>query len=86
MNAIFFGGSDGGTDESTDGDKAVSDDMGDAIAASIPIRNALSFGLYDKEELLKLLDELNKRKSEIMVGLHYKVIVSAIFYISYCAM
>ena len=61
MNAIFFGGSDGGTDESTDGDKAVSDDMGDAIAASIPIRNALSFGLYDKEELLKLLDELNKR-------------------------
>lgn len=28
MNAIFFGGSDGGTDESTDGDKAVSDDMG----------------------------------------------------------
>lgn len=24
MNAIFFGGSDGGTDESTDGDKAVS--------------------------------------------------------------
>lgn len=61
MNAIFFGGSDGGTDESTDGDKAVSDDMGDAIAASIPIRNALSFGLYDKEELLKLLDESNKR-------------------------
>ena len=61
MNAIFFGGSDGGTDESTDGDKAVSDDMGDAIAASIPIRNALSFGLYDKEELLKLSDEFNKR-------------------------
>ena len=31
MNAIFFGGSDGGTDESTDGDKVVSDDMGDAV-------------------------------------------------------
>ena len=57
----FFGGLDGETDESTDGDEAVSDDMGDAIAASMPIRNVLSFGLCDKEELLKRLDELNKR-------------------------
>ena len=57
----FFGGLDGEADEPTDGDEAVSDDMGDAIAASMPIRNVLSFGLCDKEELLKRLEELNKR-------------------------
>ena len=57
----FFGGLDGETDESTDGDEAVSDDMGDAMVFSMPIRNVVSFGLCDKEELLKQLDELNKR-------------------------
>lgn len=57
----FFGGLDGEANEQTEGDEAVSDDMGDAIAASMPIRNVLSFGLCDKEELLKRLEELNKR-------------------------
>ena len=57
----FFCGLDGETDESTDGDEAVSDDMGDAMVFSMPIRNVVSFGLCDKEELLKQLDELNKR-------------------------
>ena len=57
----FFGGLDGEANEPTEGDEAVSDDMGDAIAFSMPIRNVVSFGLCDKEELLKQLDELNKR-------------------------
>ena len=57
----FFGGLDGEANEQTEGDEAVSDDMGDAIAASMPIRNVVSFGLCDKEELIKRLEELNSR-------------------------
>ena len=57
----FFGGLDGEVDEPTEDDEAVSDDMGDAIAFSMPIRNVLSFGLVEKEELQAQLDELNKR-------------------------
>ena len=47
--------------ELTEGDEAVSDDMGDAIVFSMPIRNVVSFGLCDKEELIKKLEELNSR-------------------------
>ena len=57
----FFGGLDGEAAEPTEGDEAVSDDMGDAIAFSMPIRNVLSFGLCEKDELQARLDELNKR-------------------------
>ena len=57
----FFGGLDGEVAEPTEGDEAVSDDMGDAIAFSMPIRNVLSFGLCEKDELQARLDELNKR-------------------------
>ena len=57
----FFGGLDGEAAEPTEGDEAVSDDMGDAIAFSMPIRNVLSFGLCNKEELIKRLEELNSR-------------------------
>ena len=55
MNALFGLGS---SEDSTD---AVSGEMGDAIAFSIPVRNAVGFGLCTKEELQKKLDELNKR-------------------------
>lgn len=54
----FFGAVDGTADQIDD---AVSDDMGDAIAMSMPIRNVLSFGLADKEELQAKLDELNNK-------------------------
>lgn len=57
----FFGGLDGEAAEPTEGDEAVSDDMGDAIAFSMPIRNVVSFGLCTKEELQKKLDELNQK-------------------------
>lgn len=55
MNALFGLGS---SEDSTD---AVSDEMGDAIAFSIPVRNAVGFGLCTKEELQKKLDELNQK-------------------------
>lgn len=57
----FFGGLDGEANEPTEGDEAVSDDMGDAIAFSMPIRNVPTFGLCTKEELQKKLDELNQK-------------------------
>lgn len=59
----FFGGMDGKAEqtEETEEDEAVSDDMGDAIAFSMPIRNVVSFGLVNKEELLAKLDELNNK-------------------------
>ncbi len=37
---------------------AFSDDMGDAMAASMPLRNVLSFGIMSKAELQQKLDEL----------------------------
>jgi len=55
MNALFGLGS---SEDSTD---AVSSEMGDAIAFSIPVRNAVGFGLCTKEELQKKLDELNQK-------------------------
>lgn len=55
MNALFGLGS---SEDSTD---AVSGEMGDAIAFSIPVRNAVGFGLCTKEELQKKLDELNQK-------------------------
>ena len=57
----FFGGLDGEAEEPTEGDEAVQDDMGDAMAISMPIRNVPTFGLCTKEELQKKLDELNQK-------------------------
>lgn len=36
------------------------DDMGQAMALSMPLRNCLSFGLWSKEELQSILDTFNK--------------------------
>ncbi len=38
--------------------EAVSDDMGDAMADSMPLRNVLSFGIMTREEMERKLDEL----------------------------
>ena len=58
----FFGAGDGTMDQADETeDEAVSDEMGDAIAFSMPIRNVLSFGLMDKNELQAKLDELNNK-------------------------
>lgn len=58
----FFGGADGEVAETTEDDDTCFDNMEDAIAFSMPIRNVLSFGLCEKHELLARLDELNQIK------------------------
>ena len=56
----FFYGAAGSTDKLSD-DDSDEDPMADAIAASIPIRNAVSFGLMEKEELFRKLKEFNEK-------------------------
>lgn len=47
-------------DNETAGDVAVSDEMNDAMAISMPLRNMVSFGLCSKEEIQQILDELKE--------------------------
>lgn len=42
------------------GEEVPDDNMGDAIAASMPIRNILTFGLISKEDLMKKIEEFNR--------------------------
>lgn len=52
----FFGASADKAKE--DGDTAISDAMNNAMVASMPLRNLVSFGLCTKDELQALIDEL----------------------------
>ncbi|MDO4337404.1 MAG: glycoside hydrolase family 3 C-terminal domain-containing protein [Eubacteriales bacterium] len=56
----FFGASEA-SDSADDAqkDRAVSDDMTNAMIASMPLRNLVAFGVFGKEELEKLLNEIN---------------------------
>ena len=56
----FFGvpSADAGS-VSDDREPSDEDLMGEAMAASMPIRSIVSFGLMEKEELLKKLAEFN---------------------------
>lgn len=53
MDMLFHGG------ESDAADGAVTDQMGEAIVYSIPIRNVYAFGICTKEEVMKALEELS---------------------------
>ena len=53
----FFGAT--GADAKLSDDDSDEDLMGDAVAASMPIRNVVSFGLMEKDELLKKLNAFN---------------------------
>ena len=55
----FFGAT--GSDTKLSDDDSDEDPMADAIAASMPIRNVVSFGLMEKEELFKKLKEFNEK-------------------------
>lgn len=55
MDDLF--GAAHGAEAGESADEAVGDDMADAVAASMPIRNVVSFGLCTKEEVLKLLEK-----------------------------
>lgn len=52
----FFGGSS--SDEAAS--SAISDEMNNAMALSMPLRNLASFGLCSKEEIQQTLDELKR--------------------------
>lgn len=52
----FFGASSADDAANT----AISDEMNDAMATSMPLRNLVSFGLCSKEEIQQTLDELKK--------------------------
>lgn len=56
----FFGASE--TSDPADNaqqDRAVSDDMTNAMVASMPLRNVATFGLFSKEELDAVINEIN---------------------------
>lgn len=58
---ILFGAQNISNDDSEniDSKEAVSDAMSDAIVASMPLRNVVTFGLFGKEELQAMIDEMN---------------------------
>ncbi|MCD8189338.1 MAG: glycoside hydrolase family 3 C-terminal domain-containing protein [Clostridiales bacterium] len=58
MDDFFGDGSEANESESSD--EAVSDAMSEAIAASIPLRNVVSFGLCTKEEVAEVLEKLSQ--------------------------
>jgi len=60
MDAFFFGAPDIPDIDNTSSKEAISDAMSNAMVASMPLRNVLTFGLIDKEELQKVLDEINQ--------------------------
>ena len=55
----FFGAA--GSDTKLSDDDSDEDPMADAMAASMPIRNVVSFGLMEKEELFRKLKEFNEK-------------------------
>jgi len=58
MTAFF--GSPEGEERSESSSEAISDEMNDAMAASMPLRNAVTFGLCTKEELTEMIDSMNQ--------------------------
>ncbi len=55
----FFGSTT--TDADGSGDTAITEEMNIAMAASMPLRNIASFGLCSKEDLLAMIDEMNRQ-------------------------
>ena len=43
-----------------DGDVAISDEMNNAMVASMPLRNVVSYGMCGKKELLEMIEEMNR--------------------------
>lgn len=50
-------------DKETD-ESSIDNSMADAVAASMPIRNLVTFGLCSKEEIQKKLDEYNSLNND----------------------
>lgn len=58
LERIFGASSEGGRKE--DGDVAISDAMNDAMVACMPLRNAVSYGMCGKKELMDLIEKMNR--------------------------
>ncbi len=56
---VFFGAAEE-TEETDVSEEAVSDAMSDAIAASMPLRNVITFGLCTQEEIMETLEHFNQ--------------------------
>ncbi len=54
----IFGASS--SQEQGDGDVAISDEMNNAMVASMPLRNVVSYGMCGKKELLDMIEEMNQ--------------------------
>ena len=60
MDAFFGGGNTEEAGKEGAKEEAVMDEMGEAIALSAPLRNLAGFGIYTKEEVLDMLEELQR--------------------------
>lgn len=58
LEGIFGMSSEG--DKKEDGDVAISDAMNDAMVACMPLRNVVSYGMCGKEELMDLIEKMNR--------------------------
>lgn len=54
----IFGASS--SQEQGDGDVAISDEMNNAMVASMPLRNVVSYGMCGKKELLDMIEAMNR--------------------------
>ncbi|MDE6921158.1 MAG: glycoside hydrolase family 3 C-terminal domain-containing protein [Lachnospiraceae bacterium] len=59
MDAFFGAPTDTPDIDSSSSKEAISDAMNNAMIASMPLRNVLTFGLVSKEDLQKILDKIN---------------------------
>lgn len=58
----IFGSSS--SNDAEDRDVAISDAMNNAMVASMPLRNVVSYGICGKKELLGMIDEMNRLQQE----------------------
>ena len=49
------------SDERKDGTVAISDAMNNAMIGCMPLRNIISYGFCSKEELLEMINTMNRR-------------------------
>lgn len=61
LEGIF--GMSSSDDQKEDGDVAISDAMNHAMVACMPLRNAVSYGMCGKKELLEMIEEMNQMQS-----------------------
>ncbi len=59
MDAFFGAPADVPDIDHSSSKEAISDAMNNAMIASMPLRNVLTFGLVGKEELQKMLNKIN---------------------------